>query len=40
MKTLSLIILLSGHRLNTQDNLKVTNMYISETECTLSLAQY
>ena len=34
MKTASLIMLLSGHRVNTLLNLKITNMYISETECT------
>ena len=34
MKTPSLIMLLSGHRVNTRENLKITNMCISETECT------
>ena len=27
-------MLLSGHQVNTLDNLEITNMYISETECT------
>ena len=34
MKTESVVMLLSGHRVNTLENLKITNMYISETECT------
>ena len=34
METTSLIMLLSGHWVNTIENLKITNMYISETECT------
>ena len=34
MKTAILIMLLSGHRVNTLECLKITNMYISETECT------
>ena len=34
MKTASLIMLLSGHRVNTLENLKISNMYILETECT------
>ena len=34
MKTESVAMLLSGHRVNTLENLKITNMYISETECT------
>ena len=33
LKTASLIMLLSGHRVNTE-NLKITNIYTSETECT------
>ena len=34
METATLIMLLSGHRVNTLENLKITNIYISETECT------
>ena len=34
MKTASLIMLLSEHLFSTLENLKITNMYISETECT------
>ena len=34
MKTAILIMVLSGHRVNTLEYLKITNMYISETECT------
>ena len=34
MKTGSLTMLLSEYRVNTVENLKITNMYISETECT------
>ena len=34
MKTASLIKLLSGHRVNTLENIKITDMYISKTECT------
>lgn len=40
MKTihLSLIVLLSGHQVNTIDNLKVRSMYISDTECTFAFS--
>ena len=38
MKTGSLIMLLPGHQINATENLKITNMYISEAEC-MSLVQ-
>ena len=38
MKTASLIALFSGHRLNTLENLKVTNMYVSGRECTFAFS--